>query len=45
MGHGAELAAAVLNDTKELPHAALTVSAAERMMLAFITVLEDKEVE
>jgi hypothetical protein len=45
MGHGAELAAAVLNDTKELPHAALTVSAAERMIVAFITELEDREVE
>lgn len=45
MGHGAEFAAAVLNDTKELPQAALTLSAAERMMLAFITELEDREVE
>jgi hypothetical protein len=45
MGHGAELAAAVLNDTKGLPHAALTVSAAEWMMDAFINELEDKEVE
>ena len=45
MGHGAEFAAAVLNDTKELPHAALIVSAAEWMMVAFNTELEDKEVE
>jgi hypothetical protein len=45
MGHGAELAAAVLNDTKELPHAALIASAAERMMVAFIIELEDREVE
>jgi len=45
MGHGAEFAAAVLNDTKELPHAALIVSAAEWMMVAFKTELEDKKVE
>jgi len=45
MGHGAGLAAAVLNDTKELPHAALIVSAAEWMMVAFSAELEDKEVE
>ena len=45
MGHGAEFAAAVLNDTKELPHAALTVSAAEWTMVAFITELEDRVVE
>jgi hypothetical protein len=45
MGHGAEFAAAVLNETKELPHTALTVSAAEWMIVPFITEFEDKEVE
>ena len=45
MGHDAELAAAVLNDTKELPHAALTESAAERIIVEFITELEDREAE
>lgn len=45
MGHEAELAAAVLNDTNVLPHAALIMSAAECMIVAFSAELEDKEVE
>lgn len=45
MGHVAELAAAVLNDTKLLPHAAFIVSDAERIIVEFKAELEDKEVE
>lgn len=45
MGHMAELAAAVLNETKVLPHAVLIVSAADLMIEELSAELEDKEVE
>lgn len=45
IGHGAELAAAVLSATKLFPHAALIVSAAERIMVELRAVCEDREEE
>jgi hypothetical protein len=45
MGHEAELAAAALNETKELPHAAFIVSVAERIVVALSAEWDDKEAE
>ena len=45
IGHEAELAAAVLKETKLLPHAALTVSAAERMIVELSAECEERDEE
>jgi len=45
IGHEAELAAPVLNETKLLPHAALTVLAAERMMVELSAERDEREEE
>jgi len=45
IGHEAELAAAVLKETKLLPHAALTVSAAERMMVELSAERDERDAE